>query len=673
MALPLAALALAMTASCASKRVVVNGVEMTYEEGAALVYREGKNAQKEGDLATAKTRFREVIEHFGDSEKAPDAMGELAYLASEDGGCPAARSLLERLASEHPLHPRGRQAKEALAACDGVASIDKPITTFDKDFEAARTDAERKDVASKAADGSIAGGDFTAAVRWLLEVRKLEKDAAQSKALEEEIAELIDARVSFLGVRQLYEEVGGSDFPKPLLSYKLGRIQYHVRDLDNAKKTLEKYLESWPSGPNADGAKQMIAYIEARGDVKPKTVGALLPLSGKNRNFGELGLQAIKLALEDSKIDLVVRDTKSDGPTAAAMAEELALKEGAIAIIGPLFASEAEPAGAKAQQLGVPLVTISVADTLPKIGPYVFRNGLTGKAQAEALVRWAMDIQGMRTFAILYPRHPYGEELLHLFWDEVEARKGEIRGVESYAMGDTTFAEQVKRLVARDQPQSRADYVKAKKECDEQPDVYRKARCEEEARKTLKPIVDFEGLFIPDAYQNVSMISAALAFEDIIVEQDARRLKIIEKTLGREVKPVTLLGPSAWNSEKLIEVSERNVENAVFTEAFFTDADDKAVAEFVRAYQKKHGRTPQLSPEALLYDTAKIFRLLIEKTGPENREQFRAALRTVHDHPGVTGKISFAESTDAKRDVKLIRIKNGKFEELPPPPAEEKK
>ena len=66
-----------------------------------------------------------------------------------------------------------------------------------------------------------------------------------------------------------------------------------------------------------------------------------------------------------------------------------------------------------------------------------------------ALVSHAMDVLGMKSFAILYPRHNYGEELYNLFWDEVEKRNGEIRGIEVYET-DTTFSWPVKRLVARD-------------------------------------------------------------------------------------------------------------------------------------------------------------------------------------------------------------------------------
>jgi ABC-type branched-subunit amino acid transport system substrate-binding protein len=328
-----------------------------------------------------------------------------------------------------------------------------------------------------------------------------------------------------------------------------------------------------------------------------------------------------------------------------------------------MFTNETEPAAYKAQELGIPLLTMSAADSIGNVGPYVFRNGLTNAAQMSALVHYAMDIAGMKTFAILYPRHPYGEELMHFFWDEVDKRKGEIRGVESYATEATTFAEQVKSLVARDVLGLRSDYKKAIEECDKQPDNYRKARCKEKATADLKPLVDFDGLFIPDYPKTISMISAALAFEDIIVETDPKHLRKIEQTLGRKVKPVTLLGASGWNSTELPEKAERNVENAVFTDAFFASSDDKQTALFVSEYQKRYKRTPSIV-EALAYDSARIIKQVLEKDAPSTREAMREAIRKVADFRGVTGKTSFAKATDAEKEIRILMIKNGKIEEV---------
>ncbi len=656
---------LGVCAGCGPRLVKVNGQEMTVRAAADELYDQGKKAQAEGDNATAKTRYQQIIDQLSDAPRVPDALGELGAILMTEGGCEKARGPLEKLASKYPLHVRAKQAKKSLAECDGTAVATGKASKYNEDFNSAGNNAAKKEVASKAANAALELGEFGSAVRWLVKVHQLETDSAQKEALKQEISELIDSRVSFIDVRKLLEELKNNDFPKGLLSYKLGRIQYHVRDLKNAKESLAKFMDAWPDHALVKDAKALIARIEQRAEVKPTTIGVILPMSGRWKPIGASALKAVKLGA-GSGVNLVLKDSKGDPLVAAKMVEELVLQEGVIAIVGPLLTKPSEAAGFKAQQLGVPLMSVSRSEVLPKIGPYAFRNGVTRQAQAEALVRHAMEIKGMKRFAVLHPEHPYGEEFLHLFWDEVAKRGGEIRGVESYAIDDTTFSRQVKTLVARDRLDRRADFIRARKECDKQPDSYRRARCKEELVKNLKPIIDFDGLFIPDRPKSVQMISAALAFEDIIVEQDARRLRIIERTLGRRVKPVTLLGASGWNSKEIPERAERNVENAIFTDGFFAEAEDKATAQFVRGFTRASGRQPNL-PEALFYDSIRIVQSVISKAQPKTREAFREALRKVSGFAGVTGKTSFASGTDAQKTVKILTIKNGKIKEVPPP------
>ena len=346
--------------------------------------------------------------------------------------------------------------------------------------------------------------------------------------------------------------------------------------------------------------------------------------------------------------------------------EAFVLEDGAVAVVGPLFRVEAEAAAYKAQELGIPLLTLSSAPRLTEIGPYVFRSGLTHAAQIDALVTYAMDIMGMKDFAVMYPRIPYGEEMLHLFWDRVAARNGTIRGVESYGAEDTTFTWQVKRLVGRDALDVRRDYRKARRECEKQPDNYRKVRCEKRVKTDLKPIVDFDGLFIPDYPQRLTLIAPALAFEDIIVENKASRIRRIEKTLGRKVKPVTLLGASGWNNPALPAKAERYVENAIFSDGFFSAADDKVVIAFVDRFRKEFKRTPIL-PDALFYDAVGIAKQIIENRAPATRNEFREALRRVDKYPGVTGVTSFVAGQEATKSVRILSIRDSKIVEAPPP------
>jgi hypothetical protein len=280
----------------------------------------------------------------------------------------------------------------------------------------------------------------------------------------------------------------------------------------------------------------------------------------------------------------------------------------------------------------------------------------------------------MIDFAVLSPRVPYGENFVQLFWDEVDKRKGEIRGIESYGVDDTTFAPQVKSLVARDGSVIRTDLRKLLEECDKSQsgDNFRRSKCRENAIRDLKPLIDFDGLFIPDYDRSIALISAALAFEDIIVETDPRTLKKIEKTLDRKVTPVTLLGGSGWNSTDLVDKAKRNVENAVFTDAFFAGSEDKATAQFVNAYQKKYNRTPR-TEEALIYDSARIIKSTLESGKPATRDAMREALRHVASYPGVTGKTSFSQGPDAQKQIRLLTIKNSQIQEIILPESSDQK
>src|SRR5262249_47261216 len=128
-------------------------------------------------------------------------------------------------------------------------------------------------------------------------------------------------------------------------------------------------------------------------------------------------------------------------------------------IVGELFSKAAMAAALKAEELAVPIVSLSHQEGLPQLGPYVFRTALTIEAQARDLARVAFEELGMTRFALLYPRSTYGTNFANAFWDEVDKRHGEIRGEESYEHDATTFREEVRKLVGRWYLMARYDYV----------------------------------------------------------------------------------------------------------------------------------------------------------------------------------------------------------------------
>ena len=116
-----------------------------------------------------------------------------------------------------------------------------------------------------------------------------------------------------------------------------------------------------------------------------------------------------------------------------------------------------------AEELQVPLISLSRLPGVTGIGPYVFRNMVTNKQQAEALAEYAFTQLGAKRFAILHPNIGFGVELANDFWDAVERRGGTVQGIESYGHNQTTFATEVKKLVGRyyrDERSALLEYVR---------------------------------------------------------------------------------------------------------------------------------------------------------------------------------------------------------------------
>ena len=144
--------------------------------------------------------------------------------------------------------------------------------------------------------------------------------------------------------------------------------------------------------------------------------------------------------------------------------EQLALEEGAIVVIGGVANAEAERAAATAEELGVPLLSLSKLEGVTEAGPFVFQHMLTAGAQARALADLFMGKRGLKRFAVMYPQVAYGVELAGAFWDEVEARGGEVRAAESYPIDRTTFTPLVKEMVGKRWLDERTDFVEGARE-----------------------------------------------------------------------------------------------------------------------------------------------------------------------------------------------------------------
>ncbi|MBZ4330670.1 penicillin-binding protein activator [Corallococcus sp. AS-1-12] len=634
-------------------------------------------AQGNPDKKQAAEAYLSVRKAYPATTAGQDALYNAGVLYFEAKDYANARKTFNELLFENPLHAQAEDAKHKLAisAMEVGAYRDayQTLTSLAERAEGAEKEQLLREAARAAEGAGLYSQALSSAVKEAGDARTEEEKAASVKKVEQ----LVEGRASFLDIARVQEGLSPSNPAWPVLQFKLARIYYHLRDWTRLEETLQTFLRDAPNSTFAPQARELLARATRRVEVRPRTVAVLLPMTGRYQPIGEAVLRGVKLGLQGSDIELVVKDTQGDVNKTGTAMEQLAFDDGAIAALGPLLVDDTKRAALLAEELQVPLLTMSRQEGVTDIGPYVFRNMLTNSAQARAIADYAMNVKGYKRFAVLYPNIPYGVELANEFWDDVVSRGGAVRGAESYSYDQTTFTGEAKRLVGRYYLEDRGDYAEAVRDVQGEniTDAYRRRKAMEKARSGVEPIIDFEGLFIPDDWRRVSLVTPALAVEDIVTNAcDPRDLERIRKTTGKkDLKTVTLFGTNQWSSPKgrsglpeLLERGGKFVTCSVYVDGFFVDSQRPATQKFVKTYRdayKETGRDPGLL-EAIGYDSARMVRQVLDKQRPNTRAAMREALAGLKDFDGATGRTSFNDKREADKQLFLLSVDNKGVNEI---------
>ncbi len=615
---------------------------------------------------------------YPESTAGQEALYRAGVLYFELGDFVNARKTLNELLFENPLFPKANDAKQKLGlAALEVGAYRDAYQTLISLADKAESEDEKRELyrqASRAAEGAhLFAEALELSIRLLDQARTPEEHQAELAR----VTELVEGKVGFTDIARIADGLNPSSAAWPVLTFKLARIYYHLRDWTNLQASLERFLQQAPNDPLAAQAQQMLDRANRRAGMKPRTIGVVLPLTGRYKAVSEVVLRGIQLALNGSDIELVVKDTQGDVDLAGKAVEELVFDSQAAVIVGPLLGDEARRVALVSEDLQVPNISLSLAPSITDIGPYVFRNMLTNEEQAQALVDYATGTLGYKKFGLLYPNLPYGVELANEFWDRAVEKGAEIRGAESYDHDQTTFTTEAKKLVGRYYLDDRLDYAEAVRDIqDKKLDAFRKRKALEKARSQLPPVVDFDALFIPDRWQQVSLVAPALAAEDIITTAcDPKDLERIRKTTGnKDLKTVTLLGSNQWSSPKsqdgksweILDRGQKFVTCSVYVDGFFVDSNRPATKKFVERFRKDNaGRDPGYL-DAIGFDTAGLLRQVIEKQAPKDRDTFRAALVNLKGFKGATGDTTFDERREAKKPLFFLTIESKGVRELSP-------
>lgn len=493
-------------------------------------------------------------------------------------------------------------------------------------------------------------GDRLDALRAVVYIATNDKDQASRDGYRVRAFDFVESRLS----DQELEKVAGSSefgFVRGQALFRVGVQAFEQRDFSRARDHFSSAISALETGELVERAREFIEQIDSRRQVDSRTIGAVLPLTGRYADIAQKTLRGLQLGLgiygaDKSDLRLAVVDSEGNPDGARRAVERLVTEDHVIAVVGSLLSRTATAVASKADELGVPSIALSQKAGLTDIGTTVFRNSLTSEMQVRFLVSAAMEKMNLRSFAILYPNDAYGVEFANLFWDEVLARGGTIAAAQTYNPTDTDFSGPIQRLVGKYYTEDRAQEYKVRLS-----DWYKKQKTLGARQKPpddiLPPLVNFDAIFIPDGVKALSQIAPALAYYDI--------------------QNVRLLGTNLWNSEELARRTEKHLEGSVFVDSFLPSDAEFSSTRFFKEYQKVFGEPP--GPfEAQAYDAGLILRQSLA-SGRRTRVDLIDHIASLENFPGGVGRLHLSGGREISRPIITLTVSAGRIARYTPAPA----
>ena len=342
-------------------------------------------------------------------------------------------------------------------------------------------------------------------------------------------------------------------------------------------------------------------------------IGVFEPLSGSEKEHGELELQGIELAHElfpeaiGKKVELVYADNKSDIDVAASVAQDLVDKKvsvvlgshgNALSLIGGEYFAKAK----------IPAITITSTNPLiTSSSNYYFRTCFVESFQGVALAKYVVEQLGTSKAAIFRDAD-----------DDYAAAVSQ------------TFSDKMVQMTADENAISQVIEYSSK---------------QKDFKTQLRQVKD----------SGVGVVLLASKTEDA--------MSIMKQAQDAGIK-LMFLGTDNWESEDFLKEGGIAVEGAAFSTYFDPEAAITENTEvFLKAYRKKYGAdTEPASDVALGFDAYMLAINAINVAGTSvNGEAIRDKLAETKNFPGAAGNITFDENGDPIKSVAIKTITNGEF------------
>lgn len=671
---------LLMGASCQTQTppVKINGRTYKPKANEYTWVSKAKNAQKLNDLDQEQQAWEGLLKRYPTTAFKAQAQRRLGWIAYRRGRWSQAVSLLEK--GKPQTLPAGAKRTQFLWAygvsLSKVGRHEESLVTLEGLYKNLAPSQK-----AKARELMLASAKKTnnkaAELRWLA-AQLPTLPASEQSAIRANIRQTVNSQMSLEQLRKLYLQRGEKlQFPYDLMALRLARVYCHIQNWGQCRSLVSKLLQEIP--PTHDMFQQVRALnkrvVSHSKAVNSRVIGVIYPKTGKGASIGPWIRNAIELARRRyPKVRIVEVDSRSN-PTASVKAvDRLFYKHRAVAIFGPVFSSNAVAAAHRAQQLGIPLMTIAIREGVTSIGPFVFRNNLTSSRMGRAMARYAVEKLGHRRFAVMFPNRASGQIQVAAFWKEAQRLGGRVVGAESYAPGISDFTSAAKRLVGRYHLTQRPEWYKLYRQIRHVKNTVQKNRLYKKLVKQFLPVTDFDAIFLPaEHYLQVAMLASSLAQQDVEVKLHYRywekQRKELYKKRNKPLKFIQLLGTNVWKNKRIFSLEPRNVIGAIFCVRYNPKSKKRIVRQFVRSYRRAFpGQTRSRDPihlSAYTYDTMNLLMsIAAQDDAPRSRDGFRKALLKVKDFPGVTGSMSVQASGEVLAPIKYLMAHRKQYFEL---------
>lgn len=537
--------------------------------GAALVAGNPKTAVKMLEDALNGSRLDErpwLLLYAGEERR---LLGDLA----------AAREHFQAVATDFPSSKAARPAKLGIALVDSMqgssGNTDASLALFGDENVPPSLNADRYLLLAhqRAAEGADAG-----------EVRALLADADQYAARAgQDIQKRVGRRADDL--RQELPDSGAAATPAQTDEALIVSIRADIDkgDLTALAAHANDLLTRFPASTWKTEADYARRRAEAGAAPDRAVVSVLLPFTGTYALPAQSLRTAIELGQRDtsSAVKLKFHDTGGTGDGCLKELEKAVLVDKASVIIGPLSKEEAVPCATAAQLWHVPMLTFTSSDEPLAAGDMIFRASPSSAEQVEALLDVAYTSRGIHRYAIAHPRTPYGELAAKAFQASVVARGGTVVMIVPYDASAKDY-----RGIAGILARSSSDTHRY--------DVPGAPPISSDARGGSK--IDYDGLFVPDAYPRSALLAAALAYQDVPIGTSPGK--------GQR-GPIALLGLNGWNNDEWPRRGGAYVRGSLFVDAFDPRGMDSATQRFVNGWHGRSDAAPT-TVEAVGYDTIRL-------------------------------------------------------------------